>query len=84
MRTRPLTSPTHLCALPSEAQLRLQLRRALCQLLDVCPLLTDLRLRCCAPPKDAKQLPDLMALPLPPHSLLLTAWSTVSRPTQPL
>ncbi|EFJ50325.1 hypothetical protein VOLCADRAFT_103913 [Volvox carteri f. nagariensis] len=37
----------------------------LCQLLDVCPLLTDLRLRCCAPPKDSKQLPDLMALPLP-------------------
>ncbi|GLI60304.1 hypothetical protein VaNZ11_002420, partial [Volvox africanus] len=37
----------------------------LCQLLDVCPVLTDLRLRCCAPPRDAKQLPDLMALPLP-------------------
>ncbi|GLC33889.1 hypothetical protein PLESTB_000815000 [Pleodorina starrii] len=37
----------------------------LCQLLDVCPLLTDLRLRCCAPPQDAKQLPELMALPLP-------------------
>ncbi|GFR48165.1 hypothetical protein Agub_g10001 [Astrephomene gubernaculifera] len=37
---------------------------ALVQLLDVCPLLTDLRLRCCAPPRDARQLPELMALPL--------------------
>ncbi|KAG2496567.1 hypothetical protein HYH03_005389 [Edaphochlamys debaryana] len=38
---------------------------ALCRLLDgPCPALTDLRLRCVAPPRDAKQLPDLLAQPL--------------------
>ncbi|KXZ55427.1 hypothetical protein GPECTOR_3g78 [Gonium pectorale] len=37
----------------------------LCTLLDVCPFLVDLRLRCCAPPRNAEQLPALMGLPLP-------------------
>ena len=39
---------------------------ALCQALEpACPALTDLRLRCVAPPSDPRQLPALMALPLP-------------------